>query len=269
MKKFRKLSMRLKKLKPLLLVFLLILAIFFIYTYIIKKPSNDRNWEVGFEILPKIKIDGKNVTVENVRDWRYKEKDITSQKYINETYDASKIKQTWFLVEPFSKWDGVAHTFFLFDFEDGKSVSISVESRREKGEDFSAFIGLFNNFELAYLWGTEQDLIGRRLIVEKSKVYKYPLIVPKSWQSNLFMELAKETEELYDHPRFYNTMINNCTNILAKSANKIKKDVVPFHISWVLPGFSDDLLYKLKFIPTDKTLDELKKESLITEIKEN
>lgn len=269
MKKFRKLSKKLKKLRPILLVLLAILAIFIVYTYFIKKPSNDRNWEVGFEILPKIEIDGSKVTVENVRDWRYKDKDITSKKYINETYDASRIKQTWFLVEPFAKWDGIAHTFFLFEFDDGKSVSVSVESRREKGEDFSAFMGLFNNFELIYLWGSEEDLIGRRLIVEQSKVYKYPLTIPKSWQSNLFVELAKETEELYDHPRFYNTLINNCTNILAKSANRIKKNVVPLHISWAFPGYSDDLLYKLKFIPTDKSLEELKKESLITEVSEN
>ena len=54
----------------------------------------------------------------------------------------------YYIVEPFGDWEGAAHTFFSFEFEDNQFVSISVEIRKEQGEDFSALKGLFKQYEL-------------------------------------------------------------------------------------------------------------------------
>lgn len=127
-----------------------------------------------------------------------------------------------------------------------------MEARREKGEDFSAFWGLFNKFELMYIWGDDEDLTGRRLFVEKNKVYKYPLKLTKEQSKNLILQLANDTKDLETTPKFYNTLTDNCTNVLAKAANKAYPNSIPLDISWFLPGFSDKLLLKLGLIDMDK-----------------
>ena len=47
----------------------------------------------------------------------------------------------------------MAHTYFVFDFEDQPPVAISVEARRERGESYDVVRGMFNEFELIYIWG--------------------------------------------------------------------------------------------------------------------
>ncbi len=241
-------------------------AILILYVFVIQKPSNNKDWEVGFQTQSEIFTANNIVEVNNIRNWQYDENGKnTKQEYINETYDMDKIESVWFLVEPFSGFEGIAHTYFVFDFNDGKTIAVSVEARREKGEDFSALLGLFNKFELMHVWGTERDLTGSRIFVENSKIYMYLLKMPKSWSRNLFAQMVKETHNTNLNPRFYNTLTDNCTNVLAQAANQIKPGVIPLHFSWILPGYSDQLLYDLGFISRSKAFDELRKSSEISE----
>lgn len=245
----------------LYLIIFIIFAIgaFLIYTYAFKKPSNSRNWESGFEKMPSAVFnEDETVTIKDIRDWTYDENGPITYDYISKTYDPSKIKNVYFLMEPFSKWKAIAHTFMEFEFEDGDKILVSVEARREVGEDFNAFYGLFNNYELINVWGTERDLVGRRLIVEKSDTYKYKVVLSDQYAKNIFIELAKETARLKDTPEFYNTFSDNCTNRLAKAANAIKPGVVPYDLSWVLPGNSVKFLYKIGFIETSEVTDKYK-----------
>ncbi len=240
-------------------LFVLLILLFLVYTFLIKKPSNDRNWESGFERLPIVNFneDG-TITVSDIRDWSYNEDGPISIEYISKTYNPSQIKNVYFLMEPFSKWKAIAHTFLEFEFNDGEKVFVSVEARREVGEDFNAFYGLYNNYELINVWGTERDLVGQRLIVEKSDIYRYKMKLSSEYALNIFRELALETSQLHDAPEFYNTFSDNCTNRLAKAANAIKPGVVPYDISWVLPGYSVKFLYKIGFIETDETSESYK-----------
>lgn len=228
----------------------------FLYIFIYLQPSNSRNWEVGYETLPSVTINENQVTIAKLRDYHYEPGKITSRGYLSKTFEVSELERVWFLfepfqIQPFTDFKGVAHTYLVFDFKNSDPVALSVEARREKGEQYSAWLGLLNKFELFYVWGTETDQTVRRVIVENNKLYMYPLQISKESAQGLFLELANATQRLESHPRFYNTLTNNCTNELAYNANKVRSGLFSLNLALFLPGYSVDELYKLGLIPTN------------------
>lgn len=241
-----------------------------IYFYFVLKPSNSRNWEAGMETLPAVAINGNQVNVKNIRDYHYQGNQTVSTGYIEKTFDVSKLAKVWFVVEPFTikpftGFKGVAHTYFVFDFTDQDPVVVSVEARREKGEKYDAWIGLLNQYELIYIWGTEQDETVSRVTVENNRLYMYPLQISPEAGQKLFLQIAQATHNLEATPRFYNTFLSNCTNELAKAANQVKPNSVPLNIALFLPGYSDEQLYKLGYIPHDKPLEEIQRKYYISD----
>ena len=93
----------------------------------------------------------------------------------------------------------------------------------------------------------------------------FPLITSDNFDKKLFMELVYKTQDLYQHPRFYNTVTSNCTNNLADFANDVKSGTVPFHYSRYLTGYSGEFLYDLGYIPHDKSYEEIRSEYYIND----
>lgn len=234
-------------------------------------PRNDRNWGNDTKVLPHVFVDDNIVTVSNIRDFQYQGKKLGVKKYLTRSFKISDLEKVWFVVEPFntkpfSDFIPTAHTYFVFDFKNSQPIAVSVESRREKDEGFNIINGMFNQYELIYIWGTEKDLTGRRVMYEDNKVYMYPLLINKEYANKLFVQLAKNTHELETKPRFYNTFTSNCTSELGKVVNEIKPGSVLFTLSWILPGLSVDHLYKLGFIPNDLSLEEEKNRYFISDL---
>lgn len=241
------------------------------YVAFVLRPSNQRDWEFGMDRLARITIDGDSVLVRDVRDFRYTAAGTRSTDYVERAFDVSRIERVWFIHEPFTVgflpgFRGVAHTYFVFDFQDRPPLAVSVEARREKGETYDAVWGLFNQFELIYTWGSEQDVTVRRAVVGRNELYMYPLRIPLEAARALFLQLARVTQQLESRPRFYNTLTSNCTNELAKTANAVKPGSIPPNRALVFPGYSPELLHGLGFIPNDVPLDELNRRAYITDI---
>lgn len=260
-------------LKILLIILLGIFLVLFFYFFILLKPSNIRNWEYGFEVLPKITINGDQVIITDLRDFTF-EKDKIIPNYKTQTVDINKLQRSWFVFEPFkikpfTSFNGVAHTYFVFDFEDSEPIVVSVEARREKGEKYDAWVGAFNQFELIYVWGTERDETIRRVVVENNPLYMYPLTISQSSAKKLFLEVAKTTHELETKPRYYNTFFSNCTNELAKIANQIKPNSIPFNIALFLPGYSIEKLYQYDYIPNNQPIEVIKQKYYISDLIRN
>ncbi|MBI2033396.1 MAG: DUF4105 domain-containing protein [Candidatus Levybacteria bacterium] len=255
-----------------ILVFLFLAFFFIVITevFLIVKPSNNRLWEFGFEKSPDITLEGSNISIENFRNFRYAPGKIVSSTYTKTDVDVNDLERAWFVVEPFEikpllPSTGIAHTYFVFDFKNHDPIAISVEARREKNEEYSAWLGLFNKFELIYIWGEELDITGRRALVENQPLFMYPLTISQDASKKLFIQLAKATNDLYKNPRFYNTLMTNCTNELARNANTIKKDAIPFTIALILPGYSAQELYRLGFIPTNAPFEKISQRYQILE----
>lgn len=245
---------------------LLVVTIAALVSFIALRPSNTRNWVAEFAVQPQVDIDGENVSIKNIRDWKYSDTQILSRDYINRNFNINDLERVWFLIEPFGKWDGVAHTYFVFDFNNQDPIVFSIEARREEGEEYTALQGMFKKYELIYLWGSETDFTARRVIYQKNNVHMYPMNISPEFQKSLFIELAKATQQLETEPRFYNTLTSNCTNNLAYHANHIKKDAAPFHYARFLTGYSGQYIYDLGYIPHDKPYEEIKERYHINQI---
>jgi len=248
----------------------LVLAFFFIYFFILIRPSNYRDWEFGQENPPRFEVNNNLISVKGVRDFHFEPQKITAINYIDRQVDINNLERVWFLIEPFGGNEAVAHTYFVFDFKDSPPLAVSVEARREKGEKYDAFIGVFNKYELIYIWGTESDETIRRVIFENNKLYMYPLKISEKGAKKLFLQLAETSHNLETTPRFYNTLSSNCTNELAKAANAVKPGAVPLNIALFLPGYSVKELYKLGYLPTDTAVEKLPERFYISDfVREN
>ena len=227
------------------------------------KSSNHKDWAEDQKILPYAEINDKIVTVYNIRNFNYETTDKYTPNYYDKSFDLDKIKSVDFILEPFSKFAGVAHTFLSFGFEDNEYLTISVEIRKEKGEEFSALKGLFNKYEIMYVVADERDSVKLRSNFRKDKVYIYPAKTTKEKKQALFLDMINEVNELKNNPKFYNTLTNTCTTKIMKHINSITPKRIPFSYKVLLPGYADELAFDLGLIDTDLSLEEARKVFLI------
>lgn len=238
----------------------------FVVMIALREPRSDRPWDEEFSRTASAEMttDGQAL-IRNVRDFTYGDGTTLSTRWIPEVaVNPKEIVKMWFLLEPFAKMKAIGHTFLSFELADGSAYSFSIEARREKGETYSAFRGLFREYELNYAWGTERDFVTRRLLYLRHPVRMYPLNVSPERAQRLFVSLLGKTNGLTAHPRFYNTFSANCTNMLATVVNQTKPGSVPFDPSWYLPGYSDRFLLRIGLIPMDGTVERTQRDHDLT-----
>ncbi len=231
----------------ILAIALVVLIGFLIATYA-KSPRQDLNWIPEQSRTARATITDEAITIQNVRNWTYSAEEPVSRDWEEVTVDPSTITRAWFLLEPFSDFKAIGHTFLSFEFADGRVLSFSIEALREQGEEYSALRGQFREYELSYQWGFERDFITRRVVYLDHPLRLYPLSLSPEESAALFRSLAAETNMLAEHPRFYNTLSANCTNMLAKMVNKHYPGTLPYDLSWNLTGLSDEYLMREGFI---------------------
>ena len=228
------------------------------------KPRADRAWIPEQAVLPQAAVDGPIVRVRDVRDFTYTGRHDFVPKYTDRTYDLDKLVSVWYVLTPFSKeWRGPAHSFVSFGFSDSQFVAISVEARREPGETYDAFTGLFKRFELMYVVGDERDLIGQRAAFGTDRVYLYPIRAKPAKIREMFLAMLERANHLRDHPEFYNTLTNNCTSNVVTHVNQIAPKTVPAGIKTIVPGYTDEVAYKIGLIDTDLDLEHARNRFLI------
>ena len=249
-------------LKIVIIIFVVVVAaLTILFTYVsYKKPVMDRDWQDDSKILPAFSISTSTIEIKNLRDWRYEPYKVVSKNYYTDTFIPDNVSKAYLLFNPFGQWDGVGHSFFVFEFTDGKTVSVSIEARKEVGEDYGVFMGVLNEYEVWYAFGSATDFLTNRAIYHDEDLYMYPLLIPKEIAKGLFVDLSNQAHKLETEPGFYNTITSNCTNLLADSANRVKKGSVPFHYSRLFTGYIDDQLYDLGSIrhnaPFEKVYEE-------------
>ncbi len=225
-----------------------------------KTPSNDRTWDPDMAALSRATFQGDELHLSNVRDTTYGEPGtLYKAKFADRRYDLSKVERLWFVVESFSSLQAIAHTFFSFEFADGEVLAVSVEARRERGESYSIVKGLQREFELMYLFGTERDFVLRRTHYLDHDVYLYPIKLPPEKVRALLLDVLREANHLAEHPRFYNSVTDNCTTTLFDHLDEVVPGAFPALLpAKVLPGLSDKALYRRGFIDTKLPFGELR-----------
>ena len=258
-----------KLLGKLILRTIVIIAIAYIALIIIVRPSNDRDWTPDQAVLPSAEIKGNQVAIKNIRNFSYRTTSDYTPNYYDAIFDLDKIKNVYFIVEPFSGHAvGAAHTFLSFEFEDNKFVSISVEIRKEKGESFSAVKGILRQYELTYVIADERDVVKLRSNYRHDKVFVYPIKTTPEKMRAIFVNMLERANELNEKPEFYNTLMSNCTTNIAKHVNEITPGRVSWNITYLLPENSDKYVYDIGLIDSTLPFEETRTAHYINDIAE-
>lgn len=210
---------------------------------ITQPPRSDRDWYPYLSRTVDVELGADRFTVTPVSAWSYAREGPTDETYTEAAYDIEALRNVWFMLEPQPGSQLAAHTLLLFEFEGDRLLGLTIEARRERNEDYSALHGLFNAFELAYVWGTARDFLTRRAVMLDHEVFVYPVDITDEQKRMLLTRLLERTESLETRPRYYNTILSNCTNELAKAAG--------FHWApaYILTGRSDEYLFRRGIIP--------------------
>jgi Domain of unknown function (DUF4105) len=190
-------------------LFLIVFAWFFSI-----RPSNDRQWLVDVAVLPYAEIDGDRLTVHNIRNFDYTSEEQFTPRYYNKTFDLGKLKRVDYIL---SYWSGraIAHSMASFEFDGDEYLAISIETRKESGEAYSAVQGFFRQYELTYVIADERDVLKLRTNFRKEDVYVFRTLVPPQNVRTLLLSYLKSANELKEKPEFYNALTTNCaTSIL-------------------------------------------------------
>ena len=226
-----------------------------------RKPSNTRDWRDHLAQLPHIELSGDRFSVRPERDWSFSSQGPAVRAAREFEGIFADLKRVWLVVEPSGTSDWTAHTLLMFEFADDRLLAITIEARLAKGERWTAFRGLWNQYELLYLWASARDVLTGRAVFLKHRVYIYPLILADEQRQNLLRNMLKTSEQLETKPRFYNTLLSNCTNELAKRAG------LGWHYSFVLTGLAPYQLFRIGVIPGTNFADVKAKADFTERIK--
>jgi hypothetical protein len=225
--------------------------------------SNTRDWTPDVARTARATFDGSRVTIQNVRNFKYRSETDYDQRWETRTYELDRIKG----VDLFLSFWGpteIAHTIVSWDFDDGQHLAISIETRKQKGQSYSAIRGFFRQYELYYVVADERDLVGLRTNYRGEQVYLYRLRASPAQARALLVDYLTDVNQLADHAQWYNALTQNCTTTIRGHAQNIGAGG---NLDWRLlaNGHLDELLYERGQIDTSISLAELRARSNITE----
>ena len=243
-----------------LLTFWAIFAAVLLWSELIP-PRNDRNWQPDLAVLPWAEIDGNRVKFHNIRLCDYRNERDSDVAHYDRTFDLDTLHSAdLFIVTRGSPH--IAHTMMSFGFANDEYLCFSVETRKEKGEDYSIVKGFFKQYELMYVAADERDLVRLRTNFRNEQVSVYRLKADSAAIRAVFLGYLESMYSLRARPEWYNALTSNClTNIRGHTLPYAKNQ----HWDWrfLLNGHLDELIYERGSIDTSLPLAELKARSLI------
>jgi hypothetical protein len=230
------------------------------------EPSNARHWQRDVAVLPHADVDGNRVTIHDIRNCDYRsETDYDVRRY-DRTFDLDALRTVdLFLVH----WGSpmIAHTMVSFGFDGGAYVCVSIETRKEVGEEYSAVRGFFRQFELTYVVADERDVVRLRTNFRREDVFLYRLHAPPHEARGFFLEYVARINALYAHPEWYNALTSNCTSNIRGHAKPFMQDK---HWDWrfLFNGHLDELVYRRGALGAELPFAEWKRTAYVNPLAE-
>ena len=229
------------------------------------EPTNNKDWAADVARISHGEIQGNTLTMHNVRNFRYSDEKISDERWETRTYDLTNLQGLDLFL---SYWDSdhIAHTILSWNFGTDQHLAISIETRKDKTQEYSAIKGFFKQFGLSYVAADEKDIIMLRTNYRKEKVYIYPLNVSKEKARALLEDYLAEMNLLVNKPQFYNALTRNCTTTIHLHTNAIAPpDAPPVPSDWrlIASGHLDELLYEKGIVAQHLPFTELRKKSRV------
>lgn len=225
------------------------------------EPSNARNWQRDVAQAPTAEIQGSMVTIRNVRDFTYRTETDYTERWDTRSYDLSRL-QGLDLFMIYWGSPSIAHTILSWQFDDGRHLAVSIETRKEIGESYSAVRGLFRQYEIYYVVGDERDLVGLRSNYRREDVYLYRLRTPPARARAILLEYLETINRLAGKPQWYNALQHNCTTTIRMHTDRVVGGI-PYDWRWLANGYLDVLLYNEGVLNRELPFAELKSVSYI------
>lgn len=224
-------------------------------------PSNERDWQPDVATLAFADIHGDRVIVRNVRNAEYRSETDYTVHLEDRTLDLRTLRSLdLFLVH----WGSplIAHTIMSWGFEGDRYLAVSIETRKEQGEQYSALRGFFRQYELVFVVADERDVIRLRTNLRGEDVRLYRLDVSPAEARVLLLRYLDEINRLHERPQWYNALTHNCTTAIQRLAR------VGARRSWwswklFLNGYFDELAYDIGAIDRSLPFSVLRAKSHI------
>ncbi len=229
------------------------------------EPSNDRDWQEDVARVATARIDGDLITFTNVRNFAWQSETSGVPAWEERTYDLRElIGFDVFMCDWGAK--GICHTITSWEFAGGKYLAISIETRKERTEGYSAVRGMFRQFELIYTVADERDLIGVRVQYRGERVRLYRMNADRAHAEELLLAYAHEINRLAREPTWYNAAMSNCTTSIRMNATAAGGSV-PWDHRILINGGLDEMFQergRLSF-PAGTPIDEIRRRCDVTE----
>ena len=236
----------------------LILFVVVLFGWLLIPASNNRQWQPEVAVLCHADINGDDITIYNIRNFDYRSKKDFTPRYYDKTFSLSQLQTVdLYLVS----WGPtlIAHTMMSFGFGEQGYVCISIETRKEQGESYSAVKGFFKQYELIYIVADERDLVRLRTNYRDEEVYLYRLKSNPDVIREVFLDYFKQINKLAEKPQWYNALTHNCTTTIRGHTRPYTKNR-PFDWRMLANGYLDQMLYERKVVDTSISFEELKKQ---------
>jgi hypothetical protein len=241
------------------------LAVFGILVFLFLRipASNNRDWQPEVANTPYATINGDVVTIHNLRNFDYRTETDFDPRWESRTYDFSKLDSVDIIAV---YWAGkaIAHVMVSFGFAGKDYLAVSIETRKEKGENYSTLAGFFRQYELYYVVADERDVIRVRTTYRQPQedVYIYRVNGPLKNARRVFLDYIKSINELRERPSYYNTLTTNCTTSILFHT-RMNPEAPPMSWKVLLSGYVPDYLYDLGRLDTSRPFAELEKMSRV------
>lgn len=221
--------------------------------------SNDRDWQPDVAVAPWAVVEGHRVTIHGVRNFDYRTETDFVPCWEERTYDLRTLDSAD-LIAVYWAGKSIAHIMLSFGFGGTDYVTVSIETRKEKGEQYSALAGFFKRYELIYVVADERDVIRLRTTYRRpqEEVYLYRLRTPRVNLRRVFLDYLRAMNELRAHPRFYNTLTTNCTTA-AILHSRVNPQSPPMSWKVLLSGHLPEYAYELGGLDRTRSFPELER----------
>ena len=227
-------------------------------------PDNNRDWRPEVSRLPGATFEGARVTVTNVRNFEYQSENSFIENWETRSFNLDELVGADLFL---SFWgpEHIAHTILSWRFADGSHIAVSIETRKESHEEYSAIKGFFRQFEVYYVVADERDLIKLRTDHRGEQVYLYKLGFPLAEARAMLLDYLGEINRLKEKPRWYNALTHNCTTAIRYHSKHIG---AAGSLDWrlFLNGHLPELGYERGVLDQSLSLEELRQASYISEI---
>jgi len=221
-----------------------------------RRPSNDRDWRPDVARLATAEVHGERVTIRNVRNFSYRSVDDFDERWEERSYDLSRLDG---LDVFFVHWGPklYAHMILSWSFDDGQRLAISVEVRKRRDQQYSAWKAFFRTYELVYVAADERDLVKLRTNHRREQVWLYRVRTSQLAARNVLLQYLQAMNAIARSPLWYNALTANCTTVVRQRVLDAGGRL-PLSWRYFANAYLPPLLYRRGLLDQSRPFEQLK-----------